>query len=212
VSSFELTLCLLFSGKICNRKAHCSSLSVTYLVLDVPYGTWLCIFMNIRSRINILLFIDVVVTSMGITANPVQAETGKGEDIFKVILTIFGVDKSKGDVVAIVTVNNGEASKVKFLDTDAFLAPSNLTTLSPSTTNPAAGSNIIEYVATFPNVTIDPGEEYKACVLPVKDLEIICTTGNNSPASRPEFVDLSLDATSDIEQLSATEDSDSSDD
>jgi hypothetical protein len=202
----------MFSSKICNRKAHCSSLSVTYLVFDVPYGTWLCIFMNIRSRINILLFIGVVVTSMVITAIPVQAETGKGEDIFKVILTIFGVDKSKGDVVAIVTVNNGEASKVKFLDTDAFLAPSNLTTLSPSTTNPAAGSNIIEYVATFPNVTIDPGEEYKACVLPVKDLEIICTTGNNSPASRPEFVDLSLDATSDIEQLSATEDGDSSDD
>jgi hypothetical protein len=39
-------------------------------------------------------------------------------------------------------------------------------------------------------------------VLPVKDLELICTTGNNSPASRPEFVDLSLNATSDIEQLS----------
>jgi hypothetical protein len=37
---------------------------------------------------------------------------------------------------------------------------------------------------------------------------MICTTGNNSPASRPEFVDLSLNATSDIEQLS-TEDSDS---
>jgi hypothetical protein len=117
-------------------------------------------------------------------------------------LTIFGIDKSKGDVVAMVTVNNGEASKVKFLDTNAFLAPSNLTALSPTTINPAAGSDIIEYVATFPNVTVDAGEEYKACVLPVKDLELICTTGNNSPASRPEFVDLSLNATSDIEHLS----------
>ncbi len=85
-----------------------------------------------------------------------------------------------------------------------------MTTLSTSTTNPAAGSNIIEYVATFPNVTVDAGEEYKACVLPVKDLEMICTTGNNSPASRPEFVDLSLNATRDIEQLS-TEDGDSGD-
>jgi hypothetical protein len=163
--------------------------------------------MSIKSRIITLLFLGVVVTSMGITANPVLAETGKGEDIFKVILTIFGVDKSKGDLVAMVTVNNGEASKVKFPDTDAFLALSNLTTLSPSTTNPAAGSDIIEYVATFPNVTVDACEEYKACVMPVKDLEIICTTGNNSPASRPEFVDLSLNATSDIEQLS-TEDGD----
>ena len=166
-------------------------------------------FYDIKSRIAIL-FIGALVTSLGVTANPVQAETGKGEDIFRVILTIFGVEKSKGDVVAIVTVNNGEASKVKFLDTTAFLAPSNLTTLSPSTTNPGAGLNIIEYVATFPNVTVDAGEEYKACVLPIKDLEMICTTGNNSPASRPEFVDLSLNATSDIEQLS-TEDSDSGD-
>ena len=162
--------------------------------------------MSIIGRISILLFMGAVVTSIGIMANPVQAETGKGEDIFKVILTIFGIDKSKGDVVAMVTVNNGEASKVKFLDTTAFLAPSNLTTLSstlsPTTTNPAAGSDIIEYVATFPNVTVDAGEEYKACVLPVKDLEMICTTGNNSPASRPEFVDLSLNATSDIEPVS----------
>jgi hypothetical protein len=31
--------------------------------------------------------------------------------------------------------------------------------------------------------------------LPVKTLESICTTGNNSPAARPEFVDISLNAT-----------------
>ena len=152
-----------------------------------------------------------VVTSIGIIANPVQAETGKGEDIFKVILTIFGIDKSKGDVVAMVTVNNGEASKVKFLDTTAFLAPSNLTTFSPTTTNSAAGSDIIEYVATFPNVTVDAGEEYKACVLPVKELELICKIGNNSPASRPEFVDLSLNATGGIDQVTI-EEGDSEDD
>jgi hypothetical protein len=53
------------------------------------------------------------------TVTPIQAETGKGEDIFKVIMTIFEVDKSKGDVVAIVTANNGEASRVKFLDSEA---------------------------------------------------------------------------------------------
>jgi hypothetical protein len=34
-----------------------------------------------------------------------------------VIMTIFEADKSKGDVVAIVTANIGEASRVKFLDT-----------------------------------------------------------------------------------------------
>jgi hypothetical protein len=34
-------------------------------------------------------------------------------------MTIFGVDKSKGDMVAIVSVNNSEASRVKFLDAEA---------------------------------------------------------------------------------------------
>jgi hypothetical protein len=172
------------------------------------------LYFAVKSRISVLLLIGTILTSMVlsvVSTNPVQAETGKGKDIFKLILTIFGVDKSRGDVVAIVAVNNGEASKVKFLKINAFLAPSNLTTLSPSTINPAAGSDIIEYVATFPNVTVDAGEEYKACVLPVKDLELTCKIGNNSPASRPEFVDLSLNATGGIEQVTI-EEGDSEDD
>jgi hypothetical protein len=34
---------------------------------------------------------------------------------------------------------------------------------------------------------------------------MICTTGHNSPASRPEFVDLSLNVTSGIEQVSTVD-------
>jgi hypothetical protein len=113
-----------------------------------------------------------------LTIATAKAETGKGDDVFRVIMTIFGVDKSTGDVVAILTVNNGEASKVRFLDSDI-----------------ASSGGIIEYVATFPNVTVNAAEPYEACVLPVKTLEPICTTGNNSPAARPEFVDISLNAT-----------------
>ena len=119
-----------------------------------------------------------VLVSVTFAIHPIQAETGKGEDIFRIIMTIFGVDKSKGDVVAILTVNNGEASKVRFLDSDT-----------------AASGGIIEYVATFPNITVNAAEPYEACVLPVKTLEPICTEGNNSPAARPEFVDISLNAT-----------------
>jgi hypothetical protein len=119
------------------------------------------------------------------------AETGKGADVFKVILTVFGVENTKGDVVAIATVNNGEASKVKFLETEGF-RPSNLTSLK-MTPNPGSSAGILEYVATFPNVTVDSGAEYKACVMTTKSLEILCKTGHNSPASRPEFVDINLD-------------------
>ena len=127
------------------------------------------------------------------TVTPIHAETGKGADVFKVILTVFGVENTKGDVVEIATVNNGEASKVKFLETEGFRpVSSNLTSLT-MTPNPGSSAGILEYVATFPNVTVDSGAEYKACVMTTKSLELLCKTGHNSPASRPEFIDINLD-------------------
>ena len=102
-------------------------------------------------------------------------------------MTIFGIDRSKGDVIAIVTVNNDEAS-MKFLDAEAPYVVS-------TTNGTGTSGGLIEFVATFPNVTVNAGNEYKACVVPIKDLELTCKTGNNSPAARPEFVDISLNAT-----------------
>lgn len=151
-----------------------------------------------KSFAALYLLLVLVLTSLFasvIATIPAQAETGKGTDVFRVIMTIFGVDKSKGDVVAIVTVNNGEMSRVKFLDAEA---PYVVSMANPNT--PGAEGGLIEYVATFPNVTVNAGDEYEACVLPVKNLDLICSTGQNSPASRPEFVDMSLNATSEIEQ------------
>ena len=133
-----------------------------------------------------------------ITKDTALAETGKGEDVFRVIMTIFGVDKSKGDMVAMVTANNGEASRVKFLDADA---PYVVSMANPNT--PGAEGGLIEYIATFPNVTVNTGSEYKACVMPLRNLNsdsMTCTTGHNSPAARPEFVDISLNATSEVDQ------------
>jgi hypothetical protein len=153
----------------------------------------------------------VILNATNFSINPIQGETGKGEDIFRIILTIFEADKSKGDVVAIVTTNNGEASRVKFLDTDALLTSSNLNSSTPSTTNPVAGG-IIEYVATFPNVTVNAGAEYKACVMTTTGLELTCTTGNNSPAARPEFVDITLNATGLAEESVTEEESETEED
>ena len=153
--------------------------------------------LDINNKRAILLFVGAaILTSFATTINQsAHAETGNGKDVFKVIMTVFGADKSKGDVVSIVTVNGGEASKVKFLDVDATPA------------NPGSnGRGIIEYVATFPNVTVSTGEQYKACVLPVKTLEPICTTGSNSPALRPEFVDISLNATSTLTENGPSDD------
>jgi hypothetical protein len=81
------------------------------------------------------------------------------------------------------------------------VASSNLTTLSPSTTSPAADAGIIEYVAAFTNVTVKADEQYEACVVTTKDLELICKTGLNLPAARPEFIDISLNTTAGVEQV-----------
>jgi hypothetical protein len=136
----------------------------------------------------VIILTSLIVSVIIVTVGPVQAETGQGADVFRVIMTIFGVDESKGDVIAIVTAKD-EAARVKLFDASGpEVVPLNAS---------EGGGHLIEYIATFPNLTINSGEEYRACVATVKDLELICKTGNNSPATRPEFVDLSLNATSD---------------
>ena len=151
--------------------------------------------MLLQGNIAILYFIGLFFTSTvfaSSTINPVQAETGIGPDVFRVIMTIFGVDESRGDVVAVVTVNNGDA-KVKLFDASG-------PEVVPLNASEGRG-HLIEYVATFPNVTVNSGDPYKACILTVKDLDVICKSGHNSPAARPEFVDLSLNTTrGDVEQ------------
>jgi hypothetical protein len=158
--------------------------------------------MHTQSGIVYLLPMAVIViltsiTAAFITTSPVQAETGQGTDIFRVILTIFGVDESKGDVIAIVTAKDQEA-KVKLFDASGpEVIPLNVS---------EGGDHLIEYKATFPNLTINSGEEYRACIATVKNLELMCKTGDNSPASRPEFVDLSLNSTSgDVQQTMTSE-------
>jgi hypothetical protein len=162
-------------------------------------------FMQAQDGIAILLFIGLVLTSTvieAITINPVQAETGKGADVFRVIMTIFGVDETKGDVVAVVTAKN-EAAKVKLFDASGpDVIPLNAS---------EGGGHLIEYVATFPNVTVNSGDDYKACIATVKNLELICKIGNNSPAARPEFVDLSLNVSSSSIEQETVGESDSGD-
>ena len=150
--------------------------------------------MNYSSAAPLLIF-SITVASFLVTFGTVAAETGIGTDIFKVVLTIIGADKAEtGDVVAIVTVN--DHARVKFFElknNGPSSVGSNVSDLSVNNTD----SKLIEYVATFPNVTVNSGDKYSACVLPLKSLKIICEDGHNSPAKRPEFVDMSLGSTQD---------------
>jgi hypothetical protein len=85
--------------------------------MDVPCGV--CFYLkHIKNNLPASTIVLALILTFVSTIATAKAETGKGDDVFRVIMTIFGVDKSRGDVVAILTVNNGEASKVRFLDSD----------------------------------------------------------------------------------------------
>jgi hypothetical protein len=150
---------------------------------------------------TIFLLISTISLSL-FTTNPTNAETGVGKDVFKVIVSIFGITQDIGDVVATVTVNGN--SKVKSIDVDAL-------TLNSPVDNSAG--QIIEYLATFPGEEVKPGDEYKACVMILETSENICHAGTNSLGKRPEVVDIALDkaATSSDSKDVDSEDVDSED-
>jgi hypothetical protein len=116
--------------------------------------------------------------------NVAYGETGIGKDVFKVVVSIFGVTKDMGDIAAAVTVNGN--SKVKSFDVDGMNSQSTDPTSSPDV-------GVIEFVATFPNTQVNVGDQYKACVLTLNTMDKYCQEGNNSPAKRPEFVDITMD-------------------
>jgi hypothetical protein len=99
-------------------------------------------------------------------------------------------------MIAVVTAKD-QVARVKLFDASGpEVVPLNAS---------EGGGHLIEYIATFPNVTVNSGDGYKACIATVKDLELTCKTGQNSPAARPEFVDLSLNATGDSVQQATVE-------
>jgi hypothetical protein len=103
------------------------------------------------------------------------------KDIFKVIMTVQGLNHNTGDIVTIVSVN-GESRVKLFDDSKTYL----------HSVKADGTGGLVEYVATFPNMTVKNGDAYKVCALAIKDSDLICETGTNSPALRPEFKDLYL--------------------
>ena len=109
-------------------------------------------------------------------------------------MTVQGLDHNTGDIVTIVTVNDESRAKL-FDDSKTYI----------HSINTDGTGGIIEYVATFPNMTVNVGDEYKVCVLTIKDSSLICETGTNSPALRPEFKDLYLQEEKPASQAAASQ-------
>jgi hypothetical protein len=139
------------------------------------------------------------------------------EDVFKVIVTLFGVEPTTGNIVTFVTIDN--MSKVKAFDAAKYYIPIDTTGSSNNTINATHGSSngiegsgIVELNLAFPNATsIKSGDEFRVCSMVLKDLRMACETGTNTAALRAENVDMYLDRAQflkveDMEGKTVTED------
>ena len=125
--------------------------------------------------------IIVLVVTMGVVLlnvplhSRVSAESGQGNDVFKVVVSLFGVSNSTKDVVTVVNV--GDQTKVKLFNAE----------------NPESeGEDTVSYTMTFPGVEVQDGEPYTVCTMTVEGFKMKCDKGNNSPLNRPEFVDVNI--------------------
>ena len=114
----------------------------------------------------------IVLANVNLLAK-VTAETGVGKDVFKVIVTLFGITNSTKDIVTIVNVK--DQTKIKLFNAQ----------------NPESqDQDKVSYTMTFPNLTVNAGDPYTVCTVSVGDFKLNCIKGKNSPLDRPEFVDI----------------------
>jgi hypothetical protein len=81
-------------------------------------------------------------------------------------MTVQGLNHKTGDIVTIVSVN-GESRVKLFDDSKTYI----------HSVKADGTGGLVEYVATFPNMTIKNGGAYKVCALTIKDSNLICETG-----------------------------------
>jgi hypothetical protein len=107
-----------------------------------------------------------------VAPSKVMAESGAGKDVFKIVVSLYGITVSTKDIITIASV--GDQTKVK------------LHNAGNSTSDKAS------YVFTFPGLTVEDGERYTVCTMSTENFNLKCEHGQNSPFSRPEFVDINV--------------------
>ena len=112
---------------------------------------------------------------LAINTSKASGETGIGNDVFKVVVTLFGITNSTKDIVTIVNV--GDQIKAKVFNPDD---PKN------------EGMDKVSYTITFPSLAVEAGEPFKVCTVSAENVKMKCQDGKNSPLNRPEFVDIKM--------------------
>jgi hypothetical protein len=127
-----------------------------------------------KSIIIGLLVTAILVSNVSLFSR-VRAESGVGKDVFKVVVTLFGITNSTKDVLTLVNVEN--QTKIKLFNAED---PEN------------QGQDKVSYTMTFPGTEVQDNDPYTVCTMTVKNFKLECDKGNNSPLNRPEFVDINV--------------------
>jgi hypothetical protein len=133
---------------------------------------------DIQSAMVCALILLGVLTNVGLLGNS-KAETGEGKDVFKVVVTLFGITNSTKDVLTLVNVQ--DQTKIKLFNPED---PQN------------QGVDKVSYTLTFPGIEVQDGDPYTVCTMSTDNFKLKCDKGNNSPLNRPEFVDINLGSAS----------------
>lgn len=127
-----------------------------------------------KSAVITGLILAIFLTNVTLFAK-VTAESGVGNDVFKVVVSLFGITNSTKDIISLVNVK--DQTKVKVFNAE----------------NPEGeGEDKVSYTITFPNLNVADGEPYTVCIVSVEGFELDCQEEKNSPLNRPEFIDIDV--------------------
>ena len=126
--------------------------------------------------IILLSFVLIALTTaiMTTTNDNINVDAQTKENSFDVILTLFGVNKNTGDVITFSSSEN--ITHFKIFDPYDELTYGDTSEVS----------------FNFNGTEVNAGDTFTTCILTIKDISVICKNGENSPAKRPEIVDINL--------------------
>jgi hypothetical protein len=131
--------------------------------------------------ITIVLALGLGLLYGSIAPSKVMAETGVGKDVFKIVVSLYGITDSTRDVITVANV--GDQTKVKLYNAGN------------------STSDKVSYVFAFPGLEVQDGEPYNVCTMSTDNFNLKCEHGQNSPFSRPEFVDINVSGKNEIGKI-----------
>ncbi len=106
---------------------------------------------------------------------PMPPIQNNGTDVFRVDVTVFGVNKNTGSILTFVKVDSVTSARYYNASKDDL----------------KDGNGIVDSLISFPNTTVNTGANFTACNVVLKDINMFCKTGLNVNG-RIEFIQFVL--------------------